>query len=335
MSALKKELYQLHNDLRAAHRSYGLNSSQLETLRVLITFVGNKGGCIVFASNAAITRRRHTSERTVRRHVEELVAQEFLQRRDSNNGRRFRVADPDGSAIVYGLDLSPLFSRAAELAERAAAFAREEEARKFQKKRLLKLLYEAQSLGLPEGTMKEYCNMGRRVTVTADELSRACDEIGREVATRKLSTDELEHQGASPEAADLSAKAGQFVRHMISSKERVHIIDEQDPERDAGDNVRLLGKILTAAPKAAEMMVPRPQRWHELEEQALVLGGQCGMSRSLISGAIARCGKRHTAITILGIVQRFDEIRVPAAYFRAVTVGNRSERFDPMRLLSK
>ncbi len=87
---------------------------------------------IVFPSNKALSARAHgMSDRTLLRHLTDLVATGLIIRRDSPNGKRYARKDASGQdrfSHAYGFDLTPLVARVAEfesLAEELRALARQ------------------------------------------------------------------------------------------------------------------------------------------------------------------------------------------------------------------
>ena len=70
----------------------------------------------VFASNDTICfRAKGLTDRQLRRHIDVLEQAGLLARRDSANGKRFPILQNGKPIGAFGLDLSPLFARSAEL----------------------------------------------------------------------------------------------------------------------------------------------------------------------------------------------------------------------------
>lgn len=70
----------------------------------------------VFACNETLCfRAKGISERQLRRHLEKLETLNLIQRRDSANGKRFPVMRKGKVIGAFGIDLSPLFARSAEI----------------------------------------------------------------------------------------------------------------------------------------------------------------------------------------------------------------------------
>ncbi len=86
---------------------------------------------VIYASNASLCARANgMDERVLRRHLARLAERGLLERRDSATGKRFPLRSGGRVTGAYGLDLTPLLERHAELCQRARDLdITEEEAR--------------------------------------------------------------------------------------------------------------------------------------------------------------------------------------------------------------
>ena len=108
----KPDRFTLIDTLRRAASSLDLSPSVIATVDALLSCLPPKREHdIVFASNATLVMRRNgISDRSLRRHLADLVTAGLLVRIDSPNGKRYSKRDPQmGTVIRFGLDLSPLF----------------------------------------------------------------------------------------------------------------------------------------------------------------------------------------------------------------------------------
>lgn len=119
--------WRIRDDLVRALRFYEIGPKHTAVLSALLSFMRHRTP-IVFASNRTLsTRLLGMAERTLRRHVARLVEKGFLRRVDSPNRKRWARRGAEGELEAFGLDLSPLFERASEFADRAAAAMRQDE----------------------------------------------------------------------------------------------------------------------------------------------------------------------------------------------------------------
>ena len=135
----------LRRDLMAAvrrtRRHYGLNTGDVLVLDVLLSFLPCRDRTsgqdrpitaetmpVIYAANATICGRANDMDpRVLRRHIARLVSAGFLVRRDSATGKRFALRAGGQVRGAYGLDVSPLLTRHAEISETAARLDEEAE----------------------------------------------------------------------------------------------------------------------------------------------------------------------------------------------------------------
>lgn len=88
--------------------------------------------------------------------------------------------------------------------------------------------------------------------------------------------------------------------------------------------------ILAACPTARSLEPCHPSTWSELVQFAWKIGGWLGFPRELMSEACTSLGQQGLAVTLLGLCERQDKLRQPAAYLRSVM---RRPGFRPESLL--
>lgn len=120
--------WQAFNALRACRAELGLSRGALQSLQAMISFLKDGQGTIVHASNRSLSERAACCDRSLRRHIAQLERLGLLQRISSPNNKRFRLFNPDGEDLAFGMDLAPMVQRVDEFAalveERAARTAR-------------------------------------------------------------------------------------------------------------------------------------------------------------------------------------------------------------------
>lgn len=325
------KMWSAHRCVSTAKKLYGLGSGAISTLRALISFLREGGASIVFASNVTICNRaENQSERNLRRHIAQLAKAGLIRRRDSPNGKRYMIQHPDGPVEAFGLDLSPLLSRQEELKEAAAAVNRELHLIKFLRRRMSSLLYHAGLLGHFH-LVEEYQSARRRKLASSD-LQAICDKL--QAVLDQGSVLEQQEAPAKPQEI-LTGNDGQSVRHKINTEYKVKDIDcAAQAESGTPTEADLLRRIQAACPEALSYAARNPSNMWEVEEHALTLGTWCGISRELLTTAVARAGRKKVAVAILGLFERKDRIRNLPAYFNSLILGRRAAGFDPIRLLS-
>lgn len=339
-------------DLIEARNVFGLRRPVLATLRALISFV--EEGSVVFASNRSITTRAEgISESALRRHIKALIDLGLVTRRDSSNGKRYRLDAQGQQDLVFGLDLAPLEAAGARIAEAAERCRSETRMIRYLRKRLGQLIYLARSFGRSEDEIKPYQNaLRQKLSVTAYE--ELCGTI--EPGLKPL----CETPVSTPEIGFASKMTGRDIQndcHKNITEERILItVEEQTaaeeldgsapdrgertPERaqppsrqappsstEAPVEQQLLRKAKALAPEALAFAEAPLESWNEVETLAWRLASWSGISPSLLNHAIETAGQRMTAMAVLLVTQNAGRIRNPGAYFRTLTLGRHHDRF--------
>ncbi|WP_112313449.1 plasmid replication protein RepC [Pseudogemmobacter bohemicus] len=327
-------LWQVFRNLVAARTTLDVSPQALGTLRALISFVKPSRGLVVFASNRTVSERADgASERSIRRHIAELISAGLLSRKASTNGKRYKVANPDGHDDVYGLDVSPLLYRAAEFESLAAEAAEETLRIKLQRKRLSSLIYAAREL-LPTGRLAEVTRALRRRHNSAfySALYRQVAAEAAEAEQQRFATRTTDEQLQN--SAILASNDGQNDRHKIKSNKEE--FDSDSPQRNEVTNSEatepsgILRTIADRYPDALAWAEAPVTSWHGLEKLAWNLANWCGIGDKLRQKAHAAVSSEVFICAALHIAQASHRIRNPAAYFAAVTLGKRRDTFHPL-----
>lgn len=115
--------WQAFNHLRACRTEIGISRGALQSLSAMISFLREGQGTVVHASNRTLAERAACCDRSLRRHIAELERLGILRRISSPNRKRFRLFNPDGEDLVFGMDLAPMMNRAEEFAAQSEARA--------------------------------------------------------------------------------------------------------------------------------------------------------------------------------------------------------------------
>lgn len=355
-------------DLVEARTAFGLRRPVLATLRALISFL--EEGSVVFASNRSIAARAEgVSESALRRHIRNLIDLGLLERRDSSNGKRYRLEAEGHADIVFGLDLAPLGQAAPRIAEAAAHCREENRLIRYLRKRLGQLIYLARSQGCPEARIEPY-QRALRQKLSAQDFGQLCHELdpgqqqplleeaprleaiqgceGQNPAmTSKMTARDSQNDchkniseerllnpvGASPDQAPQTAPICQA--QCQDMPEDGHELDHISPEPSESAEPILLRKAQSLAPDAFAFADRQPQSWTEVEALAWRLANWSGICPRLLGTAIETSGRRLTAMAVLTITQNAGRIRNPGAYFRTLTLGRHHDRFArPLKLLN-
>ena len=325
----RADAWAAYNALRVCRRELGLGPGVMHSLQAILSFLPERGSPVVHAANRTISERAACSDRSLRRHVGELEAAGLLRRVSSPNGKRYRLRDPEGDDLVFGLDVSPLLERLAELLARVQTLRDIQDRLRLLKQRILAAIHRRNEIG--------------------QELAEEADaEIRRELRRQKDPA-ELARLAAEIEATlvktpDLSASDGQSVRHL-QTLQKEDLMKEGDgaameiepPARkieSAACREEIgLEEIVRSCPEAVSF-APAPIRTREdLLSFGWSLGSLAGIPEALMRQAAAARGLEAVVLVVLGIVQRGGAVRNAPGYFRTLFFGPRADRFSPAAML--
>jgi replication initiation protein RepC len=129
---------------------------------------------VVFASNATLCDRANgMDERALRRHLSRLSDAGLIRRKQSATGKRFPLKRDGMIRDAFGIDLTPLLERHAELADRAEEARREAEELRALRAQALALRAEALETAAPHDEearsfLEQVKTVLRRATLTAE-----------------------------------------------------------------------------------------------------------------------------------------------------------------------
>ena len=344
------EKWAILRDLNVARAAFDVSDRDLGVLNALLSFhptaeLAPDGQLIVFPSNRRLAERAHgMAESTLRRHLAALVRAGLIHRHDSPNGKRYVRRGQGGEiAIAFGFDLAPLLERASEIAY-AAAEARAATAR-------FQLLRERVSLRLRDVSklLELALDEGKAGNVEIETLAAV-----RRTMRRKAQFDELKAVEGTlasllvrltamlevQNTEDLNANDTQNERHQQSSNTYSFDSEPSLEEAEEARPVPLvpLTLVLKSCPEIALYASGEVLSWRDLQTASAFVRGMLGISESAWQDACDVMGGAVAAIVVACILQRFEAIRSPGGYLRALTEKAEQGVFSPgpmvMALLS-
>ncbi|MFV0643156.1 MAG: plasmid replication protein RepC [Sphingomonadaceae bacterium] len=344
--------WEVLRELSKAQAAFGVTERELTVLQGLLSFfpedaLGGNAEMIVFPSNKAICERLNGMPcSTMRRHLARLVETGLLVRRDSPNGKRY-VRKHRDERVAFGFDLSPLYCRFEEIG-RAAEAVRETEDRVRRLRGIVSLM-RRDLVALAEFGEELQPDMGlwSKMRETAAQIARAL--------RRKLPPKELErHQTEiatllekgrdiidGPETERLGANGAHNEQHYHNSQKESFVLEpslEKDGKTDGTPD--LSSNLPEESPEAAERkQAPKiPLRlvvsscpalktfydgeirhWHQLYDAASHIRPAMGISASAWEEAQRCMGPEQASVVVAAILERFEDIRSPGGYLRALT----------------
>ncbi|MBY5890827.1 plasmid replication protein RepC [Rhizobium ruizarguesonis] len=345
------EKWKVFRDVSAAMALLGIQSNSLAVLDALLSFypendLRQDAPLIVFPSNAQLSLRAHgMAGSTLRRHLAALVEAGLIVRKDSANGKRYVRRDHAGDIEnAFGFDLSPLLSRAEELAMLAQQIVAERAAFKRMKENLTICRRDVRKLisaAMEEGAAGDwqaiegiYVGLIARLprTPSPADISTILEEmqmLKEEVLNRLENQEKTENPGGN---------AAHTERHIQNSKpESFNELEpssrkEQGAKSSGADGIQReplkafpLGLVLKACPQVIDYGAGGAiGTWRELMSAAIVVRSMLGISPSAYQEACEIMGPENAAVAVAGILERANMINSPGGYLRDLT--RRSER---------
>ena len=344
--------WELLRELSKAQAAFGVSERDLTVLQGLLSFfpddaLGGNAEMVVFPSNKAICERLNGMPcSTMRRHLARLVEAGLLQRRDSPNGKRY-VRKHGEERVAFGFDLSPLYCQSEEIA-RAAEAVREAEER-------VRRLREVVSLMRRDlAALAEFGDEMQPGLGIWDQLRDKAILIARALR-RKLSIEDLAAYRADLEALldqarniidgseteEMNTNDARSERHHHNSnKESIDLepaleksgaaagvpdADRDEPVADVDEqDTRHLPKIplhlvIAACPSLKTFYQGEIRHWHQLFDAACHVRPAMGISASAWEEAQRFMGPEQASIVVSAMLERFEDIRSPGGYLRALT----------------
>ncbi|MFM7333454.1 MAG: plasmid replication protein RepC [Tabrizicola sp.] len=328
----KPDRFALMETLSHAASLLGIGPSVVATVDALLSCLPPKRNHdVVFASNATLVLRRNgISDRTLRRHLAELVGLGLMTRIDSPNGKRYSKRDPSmGTAMRFGLNLAPLFAAYDRLAALAQKRAAEIARANYLRTKLRCIVRHLDHLNCSD---------------TADDARRI---LRRQLTVDQLETWVAELESLVPQVKDITTEAplgpeemsgnnGQNVRHhQNSKKENTDKTTTEVGATEASHSQTVsLEQLAQACPEAASFLPAQLASPRDVIDHARRLAPMIGIDRVCYEKAESHLGPLGTALTIWGLMERQQQIFRFGAYFRSITSGVRRQSFDPWKLIN-
>lgn len=364
-------LKEAFRNLSAVAKTFGISTGALHTLRAMIHCVRPGQSLTCFASTETLIRLRSGgSDRTVRRHVGELIEAGVIHRHDSPNKKRYMVRDlSSGQVLLFGFDLSPMLAREDEW-KRAADLAAAEISRKRYLKTLIlgrlhkldllasgietnilrTILRRNLSIHELEGVLSnvEYhltsltvypCSKSEAVEQNATQAPCPPGRVGVSSPTKAPCPGGKTHeqQGHKADASSTtSVSGGQNDRHQHRSD--TYIL-ETNPARYGRDlegdreEEELLRKVVETCTEATAFAEGPVESWEDIHALGWLLAPIIGIDKEMMVQAISTHGLSPVTTLVLLLLQKGDTISNIGGYFRSLTLGVGARTFDPWRML--
>ena len=353
--------WELLRELSKAQAAFGVSERDLTVLQGLLSFfpddaLGGNAEMVVFPSNKAICERLNGMPcSTMRRHLARLVEAGLLQRRDSPNGKRY-VRKHGDERVAFGFDLSPLYYQSEEIA-RAAEAVREAEERVRRLREVVSLMRRDLAALAEFGDEMQpglgiWDQLRDKAILTARALRRklSIEDLVTYRADLEALLDQARNIIDGPETEEMNTNDARSERHHHNSnKESIDLepaleksaaaadvpdVNTDEPVADVDErDTRLLPKIplhlvIAACPSLKTFYQGEIRHWHQLFDAACHVRPAMGISASAWEEAQRFMGPEQASIVVAAMLERFEDIRSPGGYLRALTAKAAAGEFS-------
>jgi replication initiation protein RepC len=353
--------WELLRELSKAQAAFGVSERDLTVLQGLLSFfpddaLGGNAEMVVFPSNKAICERLNGMPcSTMRRHLARLVEAGLLQRRDSPNGKRY-VRKHGEERVAFGFDLSPLYCQSEEIA-RAAEAVREAEERVRRLREVVSLMRRDLAALAEFGDEMQpglgiWDQLRDKAILTARALRRklSIDDLAAYRADLETLLDQARNIIDGPETEEMNTNDARSERHHHNSnKESIDIepaleksgaaagvpdVDTDEPvagvdEQDTKHLPKIpLHLVIAACPSLKTFYQGEIRHWHQLFDAACHVRPAMGISSSAWEEAQRFMGPEQASIVVAAMLERFEDIRSPGGYLRALTAKAAAGEFS-------
>ena len=344
--------WELLRELSKAQAAFGVSERDLTVLQGLLSFfpddaLGGNAEMVVFPSNKAICERLNGMPcSTMRRHLARLVEAGLLQRRDSPNGKRY-VRKHGEERVAFGFDLSPLYCQSEEIA-RAAEAVREAEERVRRLREVVSLMRRDLAALAEFGDEMQpglgiWDQLRDKAILTARALRRklSIEDLAAYRADLEALLDQARNIIDGSETEEMNTNDARSERHHHNSnKESIDLepaleksgaaadvpdVDRNEPVAHVDEqDTRHLPKIplhlvIAACPSLKTFYQGEIRHWHQLFDAACHVRPAMGISASAWEEAQRFMGPEQASIVVSAMLERFEDIRSPGGYLRALT----------------
>ncbi len=340
--------YKVLTPIRTLRRDMGLTPSDITVLTALISFLPREDTAstgrtspisVVFPSNAALSERANgLDERSLRRCIARLSNSGLIHCRRSANGKRFPLRYGGKIRDAFGFDLAPLAERQAELVRQAAALTEEQERLRSLRAEALALRQEAlqNQLDAPALTrLTAARNILRRATLKISDVLNLIEDLRQmigsqeqlqdfKIMTTEPRTDEenpSQHaQTRAAETEELSARNGQNVRHIESSKID---IKKEKPSTKETSTTHTERRAMTRNTDSMDWQdfsgvasfYPKPPTSLEaLKRIIFEIGNFLNVEKNKLTNHLRRAGPSRLLLALDCLISISETVRHPGAY---------------------
>jgi replication initiation protein RepC len=319
----------------------GLSTGVLHTLRAMMHCVRPEKSLTCFASNETLIRlRAGGSERSVRRHVEQLIKAGVILRNDSPNKKRYMAKDQTtGQVELFGFDLSPMISQLAEWRLLSEDLAADKSRRRFLRTLILGRLHKLDQFGTAFDTVAARRLLRRNLSVKALEeiLSTIEDCLKTEDTLSPANSSVAPPANSDGAVNNMADTGGQNDRHHYRSKTYRPESEQCCKETNAPahiDEAQLLRSVEETCTEAKAFWRGPLKSWVDVHELGWLVAPMLGIDKELMVEAVKRHGLSPVCVLVLILLQDGNRVRNIGAYFRTLVAGPRATTFNPWRMLS-
>ena len=339
--------------IREGRAAIGVSGRSLVVLSVLLNFhpgttLAADGPIIVYPSNERLAERSGLPERTLRRHLRQLVDHGLIIRRDSPNGKRYARKGQGGQVeVAFGFDLSPLIARAAEFEALSETAKADKRARAILRERITLCRRDIRKMidtGREEEVVADWDKFEAAFAPLTSRISR-----GASIADMQPFADGLEQLSCQItkvleehiKITKISGNAGQNGQHIQNSNpdtiselepglpiSQGPISEPQLEKARPPQRSYPLGMILEACPDIIPYAKHGIHAWRDLIDTANLVRSMLGISPSAWETANEVFGPIDAAIVVAAILQRGDSIKSAGGYLRNLTEKARAGQFS-------
>lgn len=314
----------LLDTLTKARQRYDLLPATLVVLKALCSFLPRGGltedaQMLVWPSNATLIERcSGLPERSLRRHLDRLIAAGFITRKSSANGKRFALRIRSTLVDAYGFDLAPLFGRQDEILSAAEEEQMLEDAAHCLRSQIRCALNDTLQAGVAPDEDSQ--------NLILNALRRKPDfDLYQQILA------DLQHRinADIPAVTDhMTGTDSQNDRHLQNTdKESIHSVFSKADKRDKETNDHRTGQPTPLdlpslvqckeSLKASCDFAPQAiESWDDLHRHAHMLSPMIGIEPKQVVQAMQVMGPMPASVSLLCLVQLAEKLHRPAAYLQ-------------------
>lgn len=310
--------------LTKARTRYDLLPATLMVLKALCSFLPRgslteDAQMLVWPSNATLIERcAGLPERSLRRHLDRLIAAGFINRKSSANGKRFALRIRNTLVDAYGFDLAPLFNRQEEVLLAAEEEQIIEDTARCLRSQIRSALNDVllADVAPDEDSQHQILNALRRrpdfdlyQKILAD-LQQRLDGVIAPVTEHMTDTD------------------SQNGRHLQNTnKESIHFVFSKTKNlsqetNDCGKaqrqplNLPTLVQCKESLKASCDFAPHMIENWDDLHRHAQMLSPMIGIEAKQMMQAMQIMGPLPASVSVLCLVQLAEKLHRPAAYLQ-------------------